>query len=291
MLKNLLTLIAIVSLCSITFGQTDKEAEKSKKKSKISVEEIVSKHLASIGTPEALSAVKSRIMVGNVKATSRLNFVGQFAGVAQFASAGEMVVLAMVFDSSVYQYEKAGFDGKKITVGLAQGDQSLFGDYLKSQDDIIKEGLLGGVLSSNWALQNVQARKAKLIYAGTVNINDRQLYKVKYVPNNGGGGLTISLYFDVETFHHVRNEYQYVISPGIGVRPGEGIGATNNSERKYKLTENFSGFKTEGQLTLPHKYWINLTVDSGITRSIDWVMEFSQFIYNQDLDSKVFRIA
>lgn len=69
-------------------------------------EGLVSKHLASIGSADALAAARSRIMVGNGKLTSKLGYAGQLIGPAQFASDGDKVLFAIIFNSNNYPYDK-----------------------------------------------------------------------------------------------------------------------------------------------------------------------------------------
>lgn len=290
-IKNLLLFtIVIFAFCITAIGQIDKDAAKPQKQKKITSEEVVSKHLASIGSAEALASVKSRIMVGTARASSQLIFAGQFAGAAQFASEGDKVLFAMIFDSRVYPYEKAAYDGQDITVGKQEGERSVLGDFLKSKDVVFKQGLVGGVLSSAWSLLDINSKKPKLQYAGAEKINNRQVYKLKYIPSKGGD-LNISLYFDAETFQHLRSEYKYVIPARIGTRPGDAIGQNNQSDSTYTLTEEFGDFKTEGQLTLPHAYSLRLTIDAQSTRSVEWDMNFSRFVFNQPLDVTAFKVS
>lgn len=254
----------------------------------MTAEELVNKHLASIGSAEDLAAVKSRIMVGVGRLGSTIGYNGQIGGPAQFASEGDKVLFAMIFNANNYPYEKAAFDGEHLTVGKpGAGDRSLLGDFLKSQDTIFKQGLFGGTLSSAWSLLDVKGRKAKLQYAGIQKVNNRQVHKLKYMPSKGGS-LKINLYFDAETFQHISSEYEYVIPPRIGVSE---IANSSQKESRYILTETFYDFKTEGRLTLPHTYVINLTTQTEDTKSLEWIMKFSQFVFNQPLDVQSFKIS
>lgn len=284
-MKNILLLtIFTLAFCLNSFAQNNK----TQKPAKLTAEELVSKHLASIGKAEDLAAIKSRIMVGVGRLGSSIGYSGQISGPAQFASEGDKILFAMIFNANDYPYEKAAFDGERLTVGKpGSGDRSLLGDFLKSQDNIFKQGLFGGTLSSAWSLLDVAARKAKLQYAGIEKINNRQVHKLKYTPAKGGG-LKINLFFDADTFQHVYSEYEFVIPPSIGFSRTDNA---NQRESRYILTETFSDFKTEGRLTLPHMYAINLTTQTENTKSLQWLMVFSQFVFNQPLETQSFRIS
>src|SRR4051812_35661244 len=183
-------------------------------KNKITAEEIIEKHLASIGSPAALSAVKSRVMVGQGNLTSKLGYAGNLIGPAQIASDGDKFLLAIVFNSNDYPYEKLAFDGRNLTVGRANGRVTPLGEFLKSQSSMLKRGLLGGVLSSAWPLFNSDPKAVKVEYAGTENVNGKMLYKLKFDPARSDS-LRVNLYFDSDTYQHVMSQYDYTIQPHL----------------------------------------------------------------------------
>jgi hypothetical protein len=263
---------------------------------KMKPEEVVAKHLAAIGPADALASVKSRVMIGNSVARFKLtNTPVELNGPAEFASEGEKVLLAMAFNSNNYPFEKAGYDGQKLTVALlTNGRRSPLSDFLTSQDAIFKQGLIGGVLSSAWPLLNLNPKNGKLSYAGTDKIDGRQVHELKYSPR-GAGNLKVNLFFDAETFQHVRTEYQYEVEAGMSARPGGSVQAPAGSQQsmsRYKLVEDFSDFKTEGKLTLPHTYKIHLTTDTQArTQFLEWAITFSQFVFDQPIEAGAFNVA
>ena len=262
---------------------------------KMKPEEVVARHLASIGTAEDLAAAKTRIMTGQDNARLKLSgTIREVTGPAQFASDGNKVLLAMVFNSTNYPYEKVAYDGQKLTVaGLPTGGRPPLANFLMSQEVVVKHGLFGGVLSSAWPLISLDPEKAKLSYAGTDKINGRAVYELKYVPKKGE--LKISLFFDAETFHHVRSEYQYTISARMGARPSSSVSgpATDTGSQtlnRYKLTEDFSDFQTTGKLTLPRVYKIQLVLEAQ-AQTLDYTVEFSQFVFDQPIDPDAFNTS
>lgn len=272
---------------------------------KLKTEDVISKHLSAIGSTEARSATKSIIALGDAKALTHSTALPEIFGVSQVASEGEKVVLAMVFNSTSYPYEKAGYDGSKMTVALLKttGGRSALTDFLASQQAIFKEGLIGGTLSSAWPLLNAAAKDAKLSYGGTKKINERLAHEVKYSTKKSD--MKVSLFFDAETFQHVRTEYSYSTSARMGARPSSGpiasmsTGSTSaagtdtgsSTLNRYKLIEEFSDFKPTGQLTLPHTYKLRLTVDAQRTLLLEWVMNFKQFTFNEKIDESVFNVS
>lgn len=281
MLKRLLAVLSVAAIFSTTLMASPAD-------DKMKLEELVAKHLASIGTPEALAAVKSRVLVGNTMAHLKLtNTPIEISGPVQFASEGDKVLLAMIFNSNNYSYEKAAYDGSDLTVGVLQsGRRSLLSDFFFAHEAIFKQGLIGGTLSSAWPLLKSDLKSLKLSYAGKKKINDRQAHELKY---RNAGDLQVSLFFDAETFQHIRTEYRYNVPAQMGRRPEE---SAAQKESIYKLTEEFSDFKkTDSNLTLPHTYKLRLQLElPQRTQTLDFDMIFSQFAFNQPVEAAQFNL-
>jgi hypothetical protein len=265
---------------------------------KVTPEEVVAKHLASIGSADALASAKTRIAVGRAKAISHSNAVRDIAGVGQFASDGDKVLLAMIFNLLDYPYEKMGCDGRKMTVALLPrtGARTALGDFLMAHDAVFREGLIGGALSSAWPLLDLAVKKPKLSYSGMTKINGRAVHKLDYPPPRGAGDLHTTLFFDAETFRHVRTKYEYLVSARMGARPRASVQSSttdtgSQAVTRYELVEEFSDFKTEGSLTLPHTYNLQLSVEGQSTVLLEWVLNFSQFVFNQPIEASAFNVA
>lgn len=254
---------------------------------KLKAEDVVAKHLASVGSADDLAAVKSLVAVGNASASTRSSAVKQLTGISQVASEGDKVLLALIFNSASYPFEKAGYNGQGLTAPrLPDGKRSSLSSFFVTHDAPFKQGLIGGVLSTAWPLRAAGADAPKLSYSGTDKINNRKVHRLKYDPRRSGG-LQINLYFDAETFQHVRTEYQYSVSARMGALPEESV---SQSQSRYKLVEDFSDYRAEGKLTLPHTYKIRYTIEEpNNTQMLDWTMAFSQFAFNEQIDAKAFR--
>ena len=60
---------------------------------------------------------------------------------------------------------------------------------------------------------------------------------------------------------------------------------------RFRLIEDFSDFKQEGKLTLPHRYKLVLEIDNQTNMSTDgWEMTLSQFAFNEDLEDSGFDV-
>lgn len=256
---------------------------------KLTAEDLVAKHLNSIGTPEARTATKSLVAQGSVIATIRIGGSGQSKGGAVMASQGGMSLLGLIFGTQEYSNEKVAFDGKNLQTGeWKPGIRTKLGGFLMTHDVMFREGLMGGTLSSSWPLLDLSKLKAKLKYTGTKKLDGRQTHVLTYEPARGGN-VDIRLFFDAETFQHVRTEYQQDISAPAVTRPED---AARQQDTHLKLTEDFSDFRKEGALTLPHTYKIQLTFDTPKNALLqDWVLTLNQFLLNKELDKSQFTIS
>jgi hypothetical protein len=253
---------------------------------KLKPEEIVAKHLESIGSNEARTAVRSQITVGDavVKFISRKN--GIIEGRIVMASSGEKNFVGLNLNALDYPGERFSFDGTKAKVAnTVNGQKSVLASFVSSNDLILRESLLGGVLSSSWALSNLSVRKAKLSPSGMRTVDGRDYYVLNYSPK-GGGDIDISLYFDKETFRHTRTEYTRTASAAIGRTIDE---SARQSETRLKVIEDFSDFKVFSGLTLPQSYkLLYTTIGQNGTTEVEWAYRLNEFAFNQTMDEKAF---
>ncbi len=256
---------------------------------KISAEEILAKHLDSIGTNEARANTKSTMVVGTSKAIFKGRGAGFAEGIVVLASEGEKSLIGMKFNNADYPFEIMGYDGHKFSAKqIRPGTRSVLGEFLRLHGSIFENGVMGGVLSQSWSLLNFNEKKGKLRFAGTETIDEKQVYKLNYAPKKGGD-LDINLFFDADTFQHVRTEYKRILSSQIG---GGGVDSSaRQSETRYTMIEDFSEFKAENKLNLPHNYRLFLEIISGNgTVSYEWKMELQNFSFNNLIDSKEFKV-
>lgn len=252
---------------------------------KLKPEEIIAKHLDSIGTAEARAAAKSRMIVGDVVVTfvSQKNQAAQ--GRAVMASEANKILIGMNLNAADYTQEKFTYDGKKAKAAFAYLTQrSLLGNWVDSNNVMLEQGLLSGVLSTAWAPLNMGEGKGKFSGGGTKKIDGKEVYSVGFSPK--GSDVDITLFFDKETFRHVRTEYKRVSSAGIGRTANESSGF---SETRYKMVEDFSDFKDEKGLMLPHVYKIvyGVTGQRGTTE-VEWALTMTAFTPNPKLDANTF---
>lgn len=284
-LRNFIGLWAIV----LAFFVVASAKTKTVGDDKIKPEELIAKHLESVGSAEARAANKSLTILGTTKAIFKGRGEGFTEGIVVMASDGEKHMIGMKFNNSDYQYETVGYDGKNLSVGyVVPGQRSVWGEFLRSNENSFEIGILGGVLSNSWEFYNYNEKTGKIKPKGIETIDGKKLYEVEYNPRKGSD-LRIKLYFDAENFRHVRTEYTRAISAGLS---GGGVDASSRQgTKRFKMVEEFSDFKEENKLTLPHNYkiYFEQIVDNG-TVSREWQLDLKQFNFNNPIDSKNFRV-
>jgi len=256
---------------------------------KITAEQLIAHHLDAIGNAKARAAITTRIFSGTAQVIFRTAPAGQAIGKAVLASEGNKQLFAMSFPSPVYPREQLAFNGVSFMAAFATpGTRSVLGNFLMTNDAIFKQSLMGGVLSAGWPLPNVEKLPGSIEYAGTRKIDGRTVHELRYTPR-GNSDLKITLYFDAVDYHHVRTEYERVIPAPMGR-----VEYSNVQERegRYKMVEDFSLFKTEGELNLPHIYTIKLSVDTvNGTFVAEWTIKLTNFEFNQKIDPAAFNVS
>ncbi len=245
---------------------------------KMKPEELVTKHLASIGTAEARAAARNRTALGNADVVFLMGGAGQLSGSLNFLTAGRMIRMETIFDNMKYPGDTFTFDGKKVNIASVppNGVRWPLADFVYAFDKLLKEGLLGGTLSTAWPLLDLAHRQPGLEYTGLKDVEGKKLHELTYGINKGNGGLLISLYFDPETFRLVRSQYK------VGTPSGY-LGGGSPDMRS--LVETFDNFMEVDGLTLPHEYEITCQQMGFLGK---WNFAITQVMHNLPLDPKVF---
>lgn len=271
------TTIVAVILCTPVFAQ----------EKKLTIEELIARHLDSIGSAQARGSAKNRFVTGTVKLVSRVGTAGNIDGVAGLASSGAKLRYSMRFTAPQYTGEELGFDGSKTVLGhLPGGRRSPLSLYLEQQSLPLRDGLLGGCLSTAWAMLRLDQLKPRLDYKGMKKVDGRQLHEVSYRPEKGSTDLKVALFFDAATFQHVRTEYEFKVPARLGVGPND---STRLQEDYYKLVEDFEDFRAKDALMIPRKYRLQLQVQTSSGSNVfDWTVVIEQVMHNQALDEQIF---
>jgi hypothetical protein len=220
------------------------------KDDEIKPEELVAKHLQSLGTPDALAQIKARSISG----TSTFKFIsgatGQMSGKAQWVSEPGKMGIVLQYGGTEYPGEHFAYDGKDTMVDyIKPGQRSPLGDFLFTYNGILKNELLGGVFNLDWPLLNVKESGVKL-KAKKKTVDGRELYEVECMPRKSMENVKVKLYFDAADFRHVMTEYR--------LRQ-----LLRDTMTNYVVREQFDDFKPTDGITLPYKYSLNFLYEGG----------------------------
>jgi len=228
----------------------------------------------------------------------RLCGEGQIEGQVMLASTKAANLINMNFDIATYALEAVRYDGKKVaTSQLKPGSRTCLAQFFLENEVLFKEGLMGGVLSESWPLLNMAERSPKLEYSGLKKIGDKQLHAIKYNPRKGSD-LKIVLYFDPQTFRHVRSDYSRTVYPSEQRRIAGGGAALpppqnqQASPTRIEAYEEFADFKAESGLTLPHAYKFHLSIQSEVRPAVvDWVFNLKEYSFTSPLEPTDFSFS
>jgi hypothetical protein len=253
-------------------------------------EEVVAKHLDSIGTAQARGSVKSRVVQGFATYRILAGGSGAIDGKSVVASEGRKTNYLFKINTNGYRGEQFICDGDKISIASTYSDKSRseFGDFLLGQDIMLREPLFGGVWTTGWPLLDVDAHKAHLHNDGSKKVDGRDLIVLRFLPKRSTD-LNILLYFDPETYRHVMTTYRVSQQTGLGM--GE-LDTARRTPTRYEIEERFSDFQTADGLTLPSRYDLRFTeeLETGFTKSVEWEVKATSISNNMSIDARSFQV-
>jgi hypothetical protein len=276
-----LAFCAIAVLASTGSGEPQREA-------RLDAAQVVARHLSSVGSPEAIAAVASRTVAGTGTVVSRLGGYGRANGPAAVVSAGKRTRIEFAFHSNEYPGELFVCNGDAVgTVTYQPGARSVVSAFVKRFSEMMREGLLGGTLTTAWALHDVPGRTPKLHYNGLKKIDGQWLHELRYVPKKGSD-LAILLHFEPESFRHVRTQYRAVQPAGMASAPTR---SSEMHDARITLVETFGDFREVDGLTLPQAYRFAFSVDGQSASFLaDWSLAVDQVVNNAKLDTDEFTV-
>ncbi len=253
---------------------------------KLTAEETYTKGIDAVVAPERRAKLKNVTAVGDAVYRQGTNHQRSIPGKSVFVSEADRVAVAMTFQLDNYRTDRLTFDGRKVAIPFIQpGIRSVLGEYLTKNEEIVKEGLFGGALSTVWLLGEQDSRLKRLSNSGKKKIDGKELLVLSY-STRSGTGLNVRLFFDASTFLHLRTEYKRTISAQMGPTPET---SARQSETIEEMWEEFSDHVTENGVTLPRSYKIRIAnVRGGNTREFFYEFKFNTFYYDQDLDAQTF---
>ena len=272
-------------------------------------DELVAHHLDSLGTAALRSANKSRVVQGTARFRMLVGGGGQLEGKSAVVSEEHKLNILMKFASD-YKGEQFISDGNKSSVAATTSEhrRTILGEFVMSQPVLLQDGLLGGALSTAWALANVDNNHPRLSTHGLKKVDGKQLLDLRYEPKRSTE-MDIHMYFDPETYRHVQTVYTITLASGLGgsvpsmsdqvgltTQAGQsGSDPTRSSKQqqiRYTLEERFSDFNTTDGITLPTHYNIHFTQEAqdGKTTVYEWDVTASEVSENMTLDPRNFQV-
>jgi hypothetical protein len=278
--KSLVLALCVLCVLLIALGVEAKDE-------KLKPEQLIEKHLQSIGPAAKLKDIKSRMANGTARVDFRVGASGGMNGEGSFVSNGNAVRMGFRFPALDYPGEQFASDGDKVTVGqINPGNRSPLGRFVYENDVLLKESLLFGSLSTSWALLNTATRQPKLDLNGPKKIDGRSLYELKYTPKKSNGNIQAWFYFDTESFRHVRSQIKAEIVTGSVQRIADSAETV-----RYTLIEEFGDFKEVDGLTLPHSYKLDFSIDSPRGGFVgNWSCSIGQIRHNEPVERSVFAV-
>lgn len=266
------------------------------KEPKMKVEELVARHLDSIGTPEARAAAKNRVASGTAQVIFRMPASGRLDGSGSFLSDGRLISISLMFASADYQGEHLVFDGKSVDVGQLQlRVRSHLSDFVYHYGVLLKEGLVGGAITTAWPLLDLAGRQPGLGYSGLKKVDGKPLHELKYRARRDAGDVQVALFFDPETFQHVYSEYRLVVRASMvqDTNLGGKSAADTSSQNDvyYKIQEWFGDFRVVDSLTLPHSYKLAFS-RQGPSQAVifEYNVALTRVLHNQEMEPRAFTI-
>ncbi len=251
----------------------------------LKLEEVVSKHTASIGTVEKRKELKNMMLLGSSEFRSKLPERKSFGKVAIVSDSSNLLFISSFLADS-YPFEKIGFfDGKTNIPFITPGVRSPLGDFLWEHSSILKSGLFLGSMSLNWSFLEENLKKGRMNLAGTKKIDGRKTHVVEYYPEGTSDSFKIRLFFDAENFQHIRSHYREEFA---GKQPTFGV-LGQSSGFVLELTEIFSDFKNYEGITLPSVSKVHyMGSNSKGTYEYDWIFKVTEIKFNQPLEAGFF---
>lgn len=275
-----------------------------------SLQELIEKHMASIGTPEARTAAKNRVAQGTARYEVTTGGAGHIDGQCTVLSEAKNAREVWRFNTTNYRGEDLQTDGNKVQVSKGtyvsnvpnEPRRSVLGDFLYNEAALLREGIFFGTIGVNWPLLDAKYNSAKLSYEGVKTINGQQLHEVKYTPKKKSDA-EVKLYFD-EQFHHVLTIATMTVDPRLlsgatgdsqdfmnrGSSSGEGFANSQQQSVRYRMEQRFDDFQKSGDLMLPTHENVKFSAEGYATTLVNYDVKMTTVNSNVGLDPKNFQI-
>ena len=259
---------------------------------KVTIEELIAKHVASLGTPEALAANPACGIEASAKFAVTLGGAGEGAGTLRMASEAQKLRMVMKFNTPNYMGEDLVNDGSKANVSVrVAGKPSLLSQFFFDRQDLLKEGLFGGALTSGWVFLDPKAPQLRWKYNGLKKIDGRDLHELQYETRKNLGEIQIRIYLDPETYRHVMTTYEASMkaqTTNVTTTRGRSLGNLASQESRIRLKEQFGDFRPVDGIMLPSSWTIKMTGDLAGATELTWTINV-QDLMHAEIDAATFK--
>jgi hypothetical protein len=244
-------------------------------KNKLSAAEVISKHLAAVGGPEAMAKIKSRVAIGTARKDG-----DAAAPIAVMSEAPNRVSAICQFQDFNWQLT---YDGRKSIVRpiLAGANVPVMHKY----EDMLATGTLFNDISLYNVLAGAEGDGVRFEAKGTKKVKGRPAYTVEMKK----GDHKALLYFDAESYMWVRTDYGSV-SMTRDMRAFTNAVESKDQESTYDFYVETSDFKQVDGVKVPFKFEIVATAPILKQKSVGTiVVTISEYRHNIDIDPKMFQ--
>ncbi len=262
------------------------------KEPKLTEEEILSRHLSSIGTPEVLTDYRTLTLQGTGELQMQMGGTGGVSGQLVFVSDARKSRFSLNFNHLQYSGEQFIYDGDKVGIEFIRNEtrtRSALGNFLYRSPELIKNGFWGGTLKRSWTFLNAADRKLRFHYRGLADVQGTKLHDLE-VNCRGCDEISVHVYLEPETFRHVRTSYRMIL-PAAPTELGRGNIIRDGKFVRYTMDEEFSEFQSQDGLTLPTRWLVRYTLDQPERPvALTLEMRLANGLRNTPLDPGLFTV-
>jgi hypothetical protein len=251
-------------------------------------EEILAHHLDAIATGPTRTEFKARVVEGTAIYKILAGGTGSIEGKGVVASETNRTRFLFKVVANTYHGEQFICDGSHVDVAATYSDKSRseLATFIRGQDAPIREGLLGGVLTTAWPLLRSDASK-RLTFEGLKKVGEKELLTFRYHPKKSSD-LEILIYLDPLSFRHVRTTYHADQAAPISFND---VQSARQMPTRYLLTEEFDQFQTTDGITLPTRYILRFRSEQQVlTKEVEWDITVGKVLNNISMDPRNFEI-
>lgn len=143
-------------------------------------------------------------------------------------------------------------------------------------------------MTTAWCMLHGPAERAKLQYDGLKKVDGVQLHQVRYTSRRGAEDMRVFLYFEPETFRHVKSRCVLELRPFVTKDLDQ---SAWQRDTYWRLQEDYGDFRVVDGVSVPHSYKLVLTYEGEKQASMtEWTVSLSRVQHNQTLDPAIFLV-